>query len=124
MANISKITLPNNQTYFLKDSRLNNYGICSTVAGTTIKQVTVNNDSFTLEEGAVVIVKFTITNEASNPTLKVNNTVAKPIYYKGSAIQANLLQANQLYTMIYNGTQYQIIGDIDPGATIQIVRWQ
>lgn len=124
MANISKITLPNNQIYFLKDSRLNNYGTCSTAATTAGKIVTVNNDSFTLEEGVIVIVKFTITNEASNPTLKVNDTTAKPIYYKGSAVQANLLQANQLYTMIYNGTQYQIIGDIDPSATIQIVRWQ
>lgn len=86
MPNISKITLPNNETYNLKDLRLDNYGICSTVAGTVIKEVTVNNNSFVLEEGVIVSVKFTITNEASNPTLKVNSTSAKPIYYKGSAI--------------------------------------
>ena len=123
MPYISKLTLPNNETYNLKDLRLDNYGTCSTIAGTTIKQVTVNNNSFTLEEGAIVTVKFTITNEASNPTLKVNSTSAKPIYYKGAAIQSGYLQANKLYTFIYNGTQYQVIGDIDPSAAIQIVRW-
>lgn len=123
MSYISKLTLPNNETYTLKDLRLENYGICSTVAGTVTKQVTVNNDNFALEEGAIVIVKFTVTNTASNPTLKVNNTTAKPIYYKGAAIQAGYLQANKIYTLVYNGTQYQIIGDIDPSAAIQIVRW-
>lgn len=86
MSYISKLTLPNNETYTLKDLRLENYGTCSTVAGTVTKQVTVNNDTFALEEGAIVIVKFTVTNTASNPTLKVNNTTAKPIYYKGAAI--------------------------------------
>lgn len=86
MPNISKITLPNNETYNLKDLRLDNYGICSTLAGTVTKEVTVNNSSFALETGVLVIVKFTTTNEASNITLKVNNTSAKSIYYKGSAI--------------------------------------
>lgn len=117
MPYISRLTLPSNETYNLKDLRLDNYGICSTIAGTTIKQVTINNDYFTLEEGVIVTVKFTITNEASNPTLKVNSTNAKPIYYKGSAIQSGYLQAGKIYSFIYNGTQYQIIGDIDPNAT-------
>ena len=121
---ISTITLPNNVIYNLKDLRLNNYGTCSTSAGVVAKQVTVNNNSFTLEEGVIVIIKFTVTNTASNPTLNVNSTGAKAIYYKGSAIQAEYLQANEYYTLIYNGIQYQIIGDIDPSPTIQIVRWQ
>ena len=123
MSYISKLTLPNNETYNLKDLRLDNYGTCSTAAETVTKEVTVNNSSFALENGAIVTVKFTTTNTASNPTLKVNSTSAKPIYYKGAAIQSEYLQANKLYTFIYNGTQYQIVGDIDPSAAIQIVRW-
>lgn len=123
MPNISKLTLPNNETYNLKDLRLDNYGTCSTAAGTVAKIVTVNNNSFALVEGVIVTVKFTATNTAANPTLNVNSTSAKPIYYKGAAIQAGLLQANKIYTLIYNGTQYQIIGDIDLSAAIQIVRW-
>lgn len=116
MPNISKLTLPNNETYNLKDLRLDNYGTCSTAAGTVAKTVTVNNSSFALVEGVIVTIKFTITNTAANPTLNVNSTSAKPIYYKGAAIQAGLLQANKIYTLIYNGTQYQIIGDIDQNA--------
>lgn len=119
MPNISKLTLPNNETYNLKDLRLDNYGTCSTAAGTVAKTVTVNNSSFALVEGVIVTIKFTTTNTAANPTLNVNSTSAKPIYYKGAAIQAGLLQANKIYTLIYNGTQYQIIGDIDQNASVQ-----
>lgn len=119
MPNISKLTLPNNETYNLKDLRLDNYGTCNTAAETVAKTVTVNNNSFALVEGVIVTVKFTATNTAANPTLNVNSTSAKPIYYKGAAIQAGLLQANKIYTLIYNGTQYQIIGDIDSSAQVQ-----
>jgi len=88
MAYISQITLPNGNTYSIKDSRINNYGTCSTLAETALKEVTVDNDFFSLEEGVIVVVKFTNTNTAANPTLKVNTTDAKAIYYKGSAVSS------------------------------------
>lgn len=53
------------------------YGICSTLGPTAAKYVSI--PEFTLCEGATVLVKFTHTNTAPNPTLNINDTGAKPI---------------------------------------------
>jgi hypothetical protein len=90
------------------------YGECSTVAGTAAK--TVSCDGFTLVAGAKIAVKFTVTNTATNPTLSVNNTTAKPIYYHGAVISPNYLAQNHIYQFIYDGTNYELVGDIDTGA--------
>ena len=60
---------------------------------------------FTLATGAKICVKFTVTNTASSPTLNVNSTGAKAIYYRGAAITAGYLAANRhmnLYTMVHS----------------------
>ena len=88
------------------------YGTCSTAAGTAAKTVAVDG-SFTLYTGATVTVKFTTTNTAANPTLNVDSTGAKAIYYNGAAITAGYLKANKVYSFVYNGTQWDFIGDID-----------
>lgn len=88
------------------------YGTCSTAAGTAAKTVVVDG-SFTLYTGATVTVKFTKTNTAANPTLNVDSTGAKAIYYNGAAITAGYLKANKVYSFVYNGTQWDFIGDID-----------
>lgn len=87
------------------------YGTCSTAAATAAK--TVNVDNFSLETGARVLVKFTVTNSASSPTLNVESTGAKPIYYRGAAISAAYLAKDRTYEFVYNGTQWELIGDID-----------
>lgn len=91
------------------------YGSCSTAAGTAAKTVTVDN--FSLETGARVAVKFTVTNTAGSPTLNVNSTGAKAIYYKGATITAGYLAANKVYEFIYNGTQWDLVGDVDTNTT-------
>lgn len=92
-------------------SNLVNYTSCSTAAGTAAKAVSCTG--FALITGAEITVKFTATNTAGSPTLNVNNTGAKPIYYRGSAISAGYLAANRTYTFRYNGTQYDLVGDIN-----------
>lgn len=87
------------------------YGTCSTAAGTAAKTTTISG--FTLYTGVIVSVKFTVTNTASSPTLNVNSTGAKAIYYRGSAISAGYLAANRTYVFVYNGTQWEFIGDIN-----------
>ena len=89
----------------------NNYGTCSTAAATAAK--TVACTGFALVTGAEITVKFTVTNTAANPTLNVNSTGAKAIYYRGAAISAGYLAANRTYTFRYNGTQYELVGDIN-----------
>lgn len=95
-----------------------NYGTCSTAAATAAK--TVACTGFTLVTGAEITVKFTVTNSASNPTLNVNSTGAKAIYYNGSAITAGYLKANKTYSFRYNGTQYDLVGDVDTNTTYSL----
>ena len=105
----------------LSDTYVNTlpYNTCSTAAATAAK--TVSAGDFSLETGASVMVKFANTNSASNPTLNVSDTGAKAIYYKGAAITASYLKANYTYTFVYNGTQWDLVGEIntDSGGDIK-----
>ena len=111
MAIISHINVNNAENPIASNNML--YGVCSTAAATAAKTVTISNSKFTLQTGATIVVKFTITNTAANPTLNVDGTGAKAIYYNGPAITAGYLKANKVYEFIYNGTQWDLIGDVD-----------
>lgn len=87
-----------------------NYGTCSTAAGTAAKVVSLSG--FKLQTGAEVTVRFTVTNTASNPTLNVNGTGAKPIRYLGAAVAAGYLAAGRIYRLLYDGSYWNIVGDI------------
>ena len=87
-----------------------NYGICSTSASEVAKFVDFKG--FALIPGADFTVKFTNGNTAENPTLNVGGTGAKPMYYRGSPIPSSCLAANGTYTFRYDGTNYDIVGDI------------
>lgn len=92
------------------------YGSCSTAAATAEKAVACAG--FVLAAGAKIAVKFTVTNTAANPTLNVQSTGAKPVYYRGAAISAGYLAANRTYEFVYNGTQYELIGDLDTNSNM------
>ena len=84
------------------------YLACSTAAGTTAKTVSCAN--FKLATGATCTIKFTYTNSASTPTLNVNSTGAKTIYYKGAiASSSNTWQAGEIVTFAYDGQYWQSI---------------
>ena len=82
------------------------YATCSTAAATTAKVATLAN--YVLTKNGIVSVKFTYA-VPSNATLNINGKGAKPIYYKGSAITANIIEAGFICTFIYDGTAYQLI---------------
>lgn len=96
------------------------YTTCSTAAGTAAK--TAACTPFALVTGAIITVKFTVTNTAANPTLNVNSTGAKAIYYRGAAIAAGYLAAGRTYTFVYNGTQYELIGDINVNSDTKVTQ--
>lgn len=87
------------------------YGTCSTEAATAAKVSTISG--FSLYTGVIVSIKFKVTNTAALPTLNINSTGAKPIYYRGAAIYAGFLAANRTYAFVYNGTQWEFMGDIN-----------
>ena len=63
----------------------------------------------------MVSVRFTNGNTAASPTLNINSTGAKAIYYRGAALtDTSLIKAGDTVTMIYS-TYYHIIA-IDKGA--------
>lgn len=111
---INQINL-NNIEYAIAASA---YAECATAADKAEKVAIIStggdiiNTEFTLIKGVAINVKFTVTNSAANPTLKVNSSEAKPIYYKGDAITASYLKANYTYTFVYNGEQWDLVGEI------------
>lgn len=83
------------------------YGTCATAAGTAAK--VVNCSGFILRAGAVVNVKFTYKNTASNPTLNVNGTGAKAIYLNNAALtSAYYWNAQDVITFVYSGIYWYI----------------
>lgn len=95
-------------------TNVNNFVSCSTAAATAAKTVTI--DGFRLLSGAQVRVKFTNANTASSPTLNVNSTGAKSIYYNGlystSFTSTSFpFDADKIYTFTYDGTYWRLEGD-------------
>lgn len=103
---------------FNGESAITHYGECSTAAATAEKAVSLSN--FTLVKGAKVAIKFTVTNSAANPTLNINGTGAKAIMYRGSAIKASYLATNRVYEFVYDGTDYELVGDINTDTNTKV----
>ena len=95
-----------------------NYGTCSTAAETAAKVMSLPD--FTLDTGAEITVKFSATNTAANPTLNVNSTGAKGIRYKNAAVPSGYIVANKTYQFVYDGTYWQIVGDVIAELQAQI----
>ena len=93
------------------------YGTCSTAAGTVAKVVTCAD--FTLTTGATILVKFTNENSVASPTLNVNNTGAKSIYYRGAALASGLYYwgAGDTVEFYYNGTQWDLLNVSNTNTT-------
>lgn len=95
-------------------SAIIHYGECSTAAATTTKVVACTG--FTLVTGAWIAVKFTVTNTGAVASLQlnVNGTGGKPIRYRNANLtSAGVLAANRVYLFVYDGTNYQLVGDLD-----------
>jgi len=91
------------------------YGTCSTAAATAAKVITLSNSSgFALEAGAMIVVKFTYSNTASNPTFNVASSGAKSVLYNTAAITTSSLTyagyASRYISYVYNGTYWVFTG--------------
>lgn len=117
--NGSALTLTNsrsiNGVLFNGSSNVINYASCTTPAATAAKAVNVPN--FKLITGATISVKFENAVSANNPTLNVTGSGNKPIFYHGNAIAANSLLAKTVYTFVYDGTNWNVVGDLTTTMT-------
>lgn len=85
------------------------YGTCTSEAAVTAKAVSVSsNQNYKLATGELIMVLFSAAVPAS-ATLNVNTSGAKSIYYRGSALIANVIKADDLVTFVYDGTYFHII---------------
>ncbi len=100
---------------FNGSANITHYGSCATEAATAAKVVACTG--FVLAAGSRITVRFTVTNTAASPTLNVNSTGAKAIRYRNAAISAGYLAANRTYDFVYDGTYYQLVGDVDSNTT-------
>jgi len=82
------------------------------VAGGTSAAYTATISNFELVEGVTISLKIPTTNAVS-ATLSVNGTAAKAIYYDNAAIAAKALKANHIYNLTYDGTNWELVGDLD-----------
>lgn len=81
----------------------------ATAEGTS-SALTASISNFELVAGVYVNVKVGSVN--ANATLNVNGTGAKDIYYKGIKINSDTLTDGNIYTFIYTGTYWEILGDV------------
>lgn len=87
------------------------WGTCTTAAATAAKVVTVASaQNFKLIPGAMITFKAPNTNTAQNPTINVNSTGAKPVFYNSAVVTtSNLNKAGQNgrpATYVYDGTNW------------------
>lgn len=92
------------------------YAVCYTTGSTAAKTVSLSN--FKLAAGARVFVRFSYANTAGNPTLNVNSTGAKAIQYRNSAIPANLIKQYAVLELVYSGSYWYVVGDIDAAVLL------
>ena len=92
------------------------FAVCSTAAATAAKTATITG--FTLETGAYANIQFTYTNTAASPTLNINKTGAKPIYYRNAVLPTSYIVANRIYIFIYDGNQYEMLNGVDENTKV------
>ena len=94
------------------------FGTSSTAADTATKEVACEN--FLGATGSWICVKFSVTNTAAVGSLKlsVNGGTAAPIKYRGANLpSASTLTAGRVYLFVHDGTNYELIGDLDTNTT-------
>ena len=84
------------------------YGVCTTAGATAAKTVSITNTVLT--PGGVIAVNFVNAFTASSPTLSVNGSAAKAIKLYGNAMPMGKVHANTILVMVYDGTQFNVIG--------------
>ncbi len=116
MGTIAKIQ-NNNELHLLASTA---YAICSSNASVVSKIATIQDQQeFTLFVGETIHIQFINTNTATNPTLNVNDTGAKPLYRYGTTsvgiTPSESWPPGTVLSITYDGTGWQI-NDVAPSV--------
>lgn len=85
------------------------FGYSASVTAGDNPAKTVGIMNLILTPGAIISVLFVSAFTASNPTLSVNGSAAKPIRLYGNPIPMGKVHANTILTMFYDGTNFEVI---------------
>jgi len=91
------------------------YGTTSTAAGTQVKEVSVSDTGFSLEEGVVLVLKSTTAQTYNASTTKpmklcVNNGTEVPVQYlNGNYSTRYMWSANEIVELVYDGTNWILL---------------
>ena len=91
------------------------YGVSSETATTAARTATIA--SFILLKNMPVTVRFTTAVNVSGATLNISSTGAKPLYIQGAAMQPGIIKKNDVVTMIYDGTNWNIVEILSVSAS-------
>ena len=96
------------------------YGTCDTAAGTGTKVVDLTDSNFTVSTGSIVAVKFTYANSVATTLLKLSvGDVTAQIKYLNTTFPSNQhWTAGSVVEFIYDGTAWQVLGNIKDNAHI------
>lgn len=93
-------------------------GTCSTSSGTDL---TVSLTGYELVQNGFVAVTFA-NDVPAGATLNINSKGAKPIIYKGSAIEADTIKADDTVMFAYDGTNY-VVTSLGGGGDVELVEY-
>lgn len=84
------------------------FGVSSEAA--TVQARTATIASFILLKNMPVSIRFTNAINVGSATLNISSTGAKPLFIQGAALQAGLVKGGCTVTVIYDGTNWNIVG--------------
>lgn len=123
MSYVGKITDTAGNTHLVGSTL---YGTCTTAAATAAKVVTCS-DFDKLETGVTIHVKFSNNNTASNATLNVNSTGAKPLCSTAGSrvatVESQSWSANSMLSLTYDGTSW-VMNDYIPNSDTHYTNMQ
>jgi hypothetical protein len=105
-----------NNTTYSNLSLGQGYGTCTTNATAEVVTLASYPVFSSTIVGGIVSVKFTYAVPAS-ATMNINSRGAKPIYFRGAAITAGIIDAGDIATFMYDGTNFILLA-VDSSAYV------
>ena len=98
------------------------YVVCDANGSTVAKKIA--STDFSISTNCRFTVKMVHANTAENPTLSINNTIAKPLYYNGNpATKDNTWHDNEIIDLSYDGNVYQTYSIESSDSGNLILEW-
>ena len=91
------------------------YGTSSDNANVQARTATLQN--FIMLKNIPVSIRFTTAVNVDNATLNINSQGAKPLFIQDAALQAGVVKVGDVVTLIYDGTNWNIIDILTVAAS-------